>query len=344
MDRNEHFVSQTLLRRFTASGRPRQLQCYDVQAGDWTPQRPKEVFSELGYNQLLVGGAVDNTLEDAFQKVESQLPKSLKALKAAAKSTTTALSPDVYDNMCWYCAFLRCISPCAKAAAPFEFLEQIELELKNGKSDTLRGVLGFSDEAIKTFREEHALGRKIIIDSQDFLQLVYRIQFRLQYPHFYILLRHFTDWTVCNSPIEIPLSDIALLQLPGGDCIYHVLPIGPKLLLKGKTKLGESQSSTRLDVKGESLTSTEAEYWLDAICLSAVTELVAVHVIPDIPMIRQRAAQKKISFACVVDPYAVVTAGQKAFTGTFGLRLVSPDEYRKFIYGYTMPAAATRGE
>ena len=188
MNQNQHFVSKVLLKRFTVSGR---LQCYNVQTDKWKPEPPKNVFSEFGYNQLVVSDQIDNTLEAAFSKVERPLPKTLKALDEAANKPLSALSPAAYENMCWYCAFLNRISPFAKAAAPFDFLKQIELELQNGKSDTLRDVLNWPEERIETFRKEHSLGRRIIIDSKDFLQLVYRIQFRLQCRDDYMMFRVF---------------------------------------------------------------------------------------------------------------------------------------------------------
>jgi len=104
---NQHFVSQVLLRRFTISGR---LQSYKVQANKWKPQSPKNEFSMFGYNQLLVSGVADNTLEDAFSKVESPLPKTLKALEGAATVPSTELPATIYENMCWYCAFLKNVS------------------------------------------------------------------------------------------------------------------------------------------------------------------------------------------------------------------------------------------
>ncbi len=337
MNQNQHFVSKVLLKRFTVSGR---LQCYNVQTDKWKPEPPKNVFSEFGYNQLVVSDQIDNTLEAAFSKVERPLPKTLKALDEAANKPLSALSPAAYENMCWYCAFLNRISPFAKAAAPFDFLKQIELELQNGKSDTLRDVLNWPEERIETFRKEHSLGRRIIIDSKDFLQLVYRIQFRLQCRDDYMMFRHFTDWTVCNSPFELPLSDIALVPLVGAEFIYYTLPIGPEILLKGKIKRGQSQSSSQLNIKGENLATDEAEYWLDTICLSAVTEMVCAHKIPDVPMICERAKKKGISFAKIVDPDAMISSGLKNFKSNFGLRLVSVEDYAKFVHSFILPSGA----
>jgi Protein of unknown function (DUF4238) len=335
-NRDEHFVSQVLLRRHTVSGR---LQCYNVQTDNWKPQPPKKVFSEFGYNKLLVAGQVDNTLEDAFQRVETDLGKhkTLEVLEEAANKSSCELPPEVYENMCWYCAFLESISPAAKAAAPVDFVQQLDLDLQNGKIDTLRDVLHWSEERIETFRKGHSLGLKPIIDAKDFLQLVYRIQFQPRCRCNYMMFRGFTDWSVCDSPIELPVSDNALVPLGRDDFIYHILPIGPKLLLKGKAKQGQLQSSSQLSINGEDLTADEAEYWLDTICLSALTEMVCAHRIPDVPLIRERAKEKKIRSVKVVDPDAVISACSKNFDGNFGLRLVSVEEHVKFVHSFTQP-------
>jgi hypothetical protein len=333
---NEHFVSQVLLRRHTVSGL---LQCYNVQADKWRPEPPEKVFSEFGYNQLLVAGQVDDTLDKAFWTVENDVGQlnTFKVLEEAANKSACELPPKVYENMCWYCAFLESISPAAKAAAPVDFVQQIDTELLNGKTDTLRDVLHWSEERIESFRKGHSLGLKPIIESNDFLQLVYRIQFQPRCRCDYKMFRGFTDWTVCSSPIELPVSDIALVPLGRDDFIYYVLPIGPKLLLKGKIRRGQLKSSPQLSIKGESLTANEAEYWLATICSSAVTEMVCAHTIPDVPLIRERATESKISFAKVVDPDAVMSACSKNFDGNFGLRLVSVEEHVKFVHSFIQP-------
>jgi len=76
MNANEHYISQVLLRRFTTSGH---LQRYSVKENIWKRVSPKKVFSDYGYNQLVVDGQVDHTLEQAFSKVETPLPKTFEA-------------------------------------------------------------------------------------------------------------------------------------------------------------------------------------------------------------------------------------------------------------------------
>lgn len=117
---DHHFVSQALLRRF--ANKAGVLQVYNVQTGVWNDLPPKQVFCYPGYNQLSAFGNVDNSLELAFSKAETYLPKILAALDIAAQNETTQLSLDIYTNLCWYCALLWHISLAGKAKAVVDFL------------------------------------------------------------------------------------------------------------------------------------------------------------------------------------------------------------------------------
>ncbi len=336
MNANEHYVSQVLLRKFTTDGH---LQRYRVKENKWKRVSPKKVFSEHGYNQLLINGQVDHTLEQAFSKVETPLPKTFAALEQAANSTSTELSPEVFENLCWYCAFIKRISPFAKAAAPVDFVMQLDKDLEQGRDEILREVMQFPEYAIQFFRKEHAQGKKIIIHSQNFLQSVYRIQFRRSYGDAYNMFRNNTKWTICESPIEMPISDVALTEIPvtTHNAILYGLPIGPKLLLKGQLTLGNQVSSSQTTVNGGLLTTEQAELWFEAICLSAVDELASKEIIPDVSAARARAKVKGIAFTKIVNPDAAMKAGRENFTADFGLIAVSPEEYVKFIHSFIQP-------
>jgi len=106
----------------------------------------------------------------------------------------------------------------------------------SGRDEILREVLQFPEHAIQFFRREHALGKKIIIYSRNFLQAVSRIQFRRKYGFDYSTFRYNTKWTICNSPIEMPVADVALTEIPAAvhNAVFYGFPIGPKLLLKGQ--------------------------------------------------------------------------------------------------------------
>src|ERR1700678_2512578 len=99
LNANEHYVSQVLLRRFTVSGH---LQSYQIKDDKWRRKSPRNVFSAFGYNQLLVDGKVDNTLEAAFSKVETPLPKVFNALEEAVNQPSAELPSAIYENLCWY--------------------------------------------------------------------------------------------------------------------------------------------------------------------------------------------------------------------------------------------------
>ena len=87
------------------------------------PKSVEKVCSAEGYNQLLVPGEpTNNALEWLISRVESRLPKTFKALDAAAMAPLTALASDIYVNLCQYCSFLKLSSLFAKASAVVSFV------------------------------------------------------------------------------------------------------------------------------------------------------------------------------------------------------------------------------
>jgi len=155
---------------------------------------------------LLVPGGVDNTLETAFSKVESGLRKTLIALENAAKQPKVILPQPVYENMCWYCSFLFGIAPYAKPGAVISFLYQLNMELEKGW-DLLLKELRFSDETISELKRQHAAGRRVIVESVNLLQLLYRWHFARNYQFNYLQFLR-TKWVAGRSPIEFPMSDV----------------------------------------------------------------------------------------------------------------------------------------
>jgi hypothetical protein len=91
---NQHWISQHLLKRFKDDGAP--LQSYQVKTGEWVPKSLERACAAPGYNQLLVSGDADNTLEAAFSKIESGLPNTLSALEDAVKRSQTEFPQAVY--------------------------------------------------------------------------------------------------------------------------------------------------------------------------------------------------------------------------------------------------------
>ncbi len=326
----QHYVSQVLLRRFANGGR---LQVFDIKTEKWKPLPPKKIFCQSGYTQLLANGQVDNTLEREFGKVEGQLPRTLAALDDAAKKSQVVLPPEVYTNFCWYCAFLWRISPFAKAKAPVDFVMQMNQDLEHGRCDLLRQVVGLSERDIKAIQTAHAEGKKLIIDSQDFLQLIYRVQFVLRCKEDFVLFRHYTKWAVWNSPIDLPISDIALVQVSFKEANVFVLPIAPHLLLAGTIKTGTQKKSDETVIKSNTFNTEDAQYWADAICYSAQVTLASKSIIPDVSAMRKRT-EKQVNFTKIVNPESIVSAGVTDFSGIFGVRLVDKSEFVKFVHSH----------
>lgn len=337
INENQHYVSKVLLERFRLPNSP--LQRFRVDTSQWTPKNPRNVCSTRGWNQLRVSGTADNSLEAAFSKVESDLPDVLAALEDAASRPSTELHSNIYHNMCLYCAFLWHTSPFAKATAVLNFISQIELDFRRGKSDPLV-ELGFSQDSIEGFRNAVAQGQRIILHSKEPLQLVYRIQLNQSIPWTYRMFRGTVEWTIFNSPVELPISDIALVQLRliSEKVVFYVLPIGPKLLLSGKISEGPQSSFLRKDIRGATLSQEAADYWLQAICLSPLRELVASRQIPDILSIRTRAAKNGIAYPRIVDPSLLLAAGMSELKNPLGLKAVSAPEYVKFVHSMLQPA------
>ena len=326
----QHYVSQVLLRRFASAGR---LQVFDIKTEKWKRLPPKKIFCQAGYTQLLANGQVDNTLEREFRKVERQLPKTLAALDDAAKKPQETLTLELYTNLCWYCAFLWRISPFAKAKAPVDFVIQMNKDLEHGRSDLLRQVVGLSESDIQAVQKAHAEIKKLIIDSKDFLQLIYRVQFVLRCKEDFVLFRYYTKWAVWNSPIELPISDIALVQVSFKEANVFVLPIAPHLLLAGTIKTGTQKKSDETVIKSNTFSSEDAQYWADAICYSAQRMVASRNIIPDVSAMRKRA-EKRVNFTKIVNPESIVSAGVIDFSGIFGVSLVDNNEFTKFIHSH----------
>jgi hypothetical protein len=337
---NDHYVSQVLLDRFRPHNAP--LYRYRIDRQEWRPKNKERVCSARGWNQLIAFGEFDDSLEAEFAKVENRIPETFAALDDAATRPSTELPAIAYDTMCQYCAFLRLVSPFAKAAAAVTFLHEVNSQLQTGECDLLR-ELTFPEETIESFRKAYALGGRIILYSEDSLQLVYRMHFRRLYPFDFSVFRHSVRWTVCNSPIDLPISDIAFFDLPSTseNSVIYILPLSPRLLLKGIIPIGTQSNSSATIVKADTLTFEEAEYWLHVICLSALRELISRRKIPEIEAIRTRAERNGISFAKIENPDRLMRAGLIDFNTPFGLRIVSEAEYVRFVHSFLRPPSFT---
>lgn len=330
---NQHYISRAFIKRFAEKNG--HVKRFYVERGTWSSTSPKYVFSGFGFTQLLIEGEeLDNSLEIEFGKVESSLPITLAALDKVAKKPTTELPAKVYENMCWYCAFLLCMSPFAKAKAPVDFLLHIHCDLANLKTEILEKKWNMSAEEIEYYKREVALGKKLIFDAENYLQYLYRVQFIQQCREKREDFRYLNSWTVYNSPIDLPLSDIALveLHLENESLVRYALPISPRLLLMGKVRTGENiEPSTQTTINSGQLSAKEADYWLHVICASAVVQLASKRQIADVPAIRQRASDMGIKFVKIKNLDAIKEAGTKVFNKKFFLRPVSREEHDNFI-------------
>jgi hypothetical protein len=339
-NQKEHYISQVLLRRFMSN---KKLQKFDIKFGKWKRKgtSPKHIFSSLGYNQLIRFGECDNSLDTELGKLETKLPATIKALDDAANRDSTRLDAPVYENLCWYLAFLWNMCPFAKAVAPVNFIAQIMLDLQNGKIDRLKS-LGHTESNIAEILNYHKKGFKFIITGKNFLQLVYRIVFSDKFIETHMQFRYATKWTIYKSPIELPISDIALIKFHdrNANAILHVLPIAPQTVLIGTAKVGTNiATSTDTIVKGGKLTDSEAEYIFDMICKSAFFTVASKSKLGDIMAHRKRATEKGITFPTIPNLERILTAGLIPFESAqdFLLTPASTEQYVKFTHSFIKP-------
>lgn len=333
---NQHWISQHLLKRFKTDGAP--FQCYQVETGEWVSKGLERTCAAHGYNQLLVSGEADNTLEAAFSKVESGLRNTFRALEDAVKRPVTELPQPVYSNLCWYCSFLKGVARYSKPGAVVSFTIQLNMELENGNDSLLRD-LKIPEHAARELRRQSAMGRKVIIESENLLQLLYRFQFARNYQCDYSQFLS-TKWAVSNSPIEFPMSDVGLVPMVLEDhkANHCLLPISPHLLLEGVFFHDLSKNSSRPVVRGMNLTQDEAEYRFDCICASAITEVICARKLPNISEARSRAKANGTRFCKIPDPKRITSSGlADVGYGDFLFRIVSVEEYVKVVHSYILP-------
>lgn len=335
---NQHWISQVLLERFKVPGHP--LQCYQVRTGHWESKGLSRTCASPGYNQLLVGGDTDNSLEVAFSKIESGLRKTLNALDHAASKGATELPRAALENLSWYCAFLKLVSPISKPGAVVSFLIQINWEFEQGRYDLLRD-LNVPEAMVESWRAESRAGRKLIVDSSNLLQLLYRFQFRRNYNFDYqqFLL---TRWVLSTCPHELPMSDVGIVPIYLSDqkASHYLLPISPHQVLEGIIFHDLAKNETLPPFRSLALTQEEAEYRLDCICASAITEIICSKKVPNIAESIARAKRKGVTFQKIIEPHRIASAGlTEVGAGGLTFRWVSTEEYVKFVHSYIQPGA-----
>jgi hypothetical protein len=338
---NQHYVSRVLLNRFRVPNEP--LCCYQLTTGKWVPKSVDRLCSAEGYNQLLVPGLpTNNIVEASTSRVETLLPKTFKALEAAAHQESTELPEKIFKNLRDYCTFLKLSSPFSKASAAVSFLTQLNIELARGKY-ALWHELKTPQDIIDGFQKEYASGGRVIIEAQNVLQLIYRLQFERLLDVNYAEMAN-TDWTIALSPVDLPISDIGLVQvqLDSYKAKHYLLPIGPRLLLEGIFYHDLKKNSVRTAIRGVELTQAETEYRFDCICLSSVREIIFSREYPDVKSSLERARRLGLRFARITNPDLVLAAGAQDADMRYSLRCVPEDEYTKFIHSFVMPAEKTK--
>jgi hypothetical protein len=217
------------------------------------------------------------------------------------------------------------------------FVIQLNWELEKGQTSLLRD-LELSEPVIDTLRKECAVGHKVIIEAENPLQLLFKFQFQQSFALEYSMFRS-TQWAVCISPIELPVSDIGLVPMHLEDlkANHFILPIGPKLVLDGILYLDPAKNSAQPIVQGVTLNADQAEYRFDCICSSALTEIVCSRRTPDIAAALVRGKGKGINFHEILNPQAITSAGQTAVNSEVRFRVVSTTEYVKFVHSFIKP-------
>jgi hypothetical protein len=335
---NQHWISRVMLERFKIPGQS--LQCYQVQTGQWEAKGISRTCASPGYNQLIVAGEIDNSLEVAFSKIESGIRKTLKTVDRTAAAGTKELPQGALENLCWYCAFLKLVSPISKPGAVVSFLIQINWELEHGRYNLLRD-LNVPEPLVDSWRAESRCGRKLVVDSANLLQLLYRFQFRRNYSVDYQQFLA-TRWALSTCPpqYELPMSDVGIVPMILSDqaATHYLIPISPHQLLEGIMFHDLAKNGTLPQFRSLTLTPEESEYRLDCICASAVTEIICSKRLTVIGDSIVRAKTKGITFQKIIEPHRIASAGlNEVSEGGLNFRWVSVQEFVNIIHSYIQP-------
>jgi hypothetical protein len=202
--------------------------------------------------------------------------------------------------------------------------------------------LNVPDEAVSQFRQGYKQGGRIIVQSENVTQLIYRLQFErcmdINYAEF-----HNCEWIISKSPVDLPMSDIGLIEMRLDDlqAKQYLLPISPWLILEGLFYFDLKKNSRR-PISGHTLTPEEAEYRFDVICRSAVNEIIFSRYQPDIEHALKRATTKGIMFHKLPNHELALSSGLKSSTTKYGLQMVTTEEYVKFVHSFVEPPLVER--
>jgi len=256
---------------------------------------------------------------------------ALRAIDVAINGKQLELPVKLYRGLCLYMAFVHCLSPFFKASCPENFLNDLHGQIINGTGDLLDAIK-FTPKQIADYRGAILNGKKLVIDSDNYLQFLHRIQFkRLIKVFYYDQFRYFATWHVCRSPIDLPLSDVAITPIPAPSIHWYSMPISPRLLLVGRIPQVDNNCSKLTIVYFVDLPKKNAENWKDLICLQARAQLVSKDTIPDIAQRRARAIKDGHAFANIAKIDEIKKAGTINNTSDLKFKLVSHKEFETFI-------------
>ena len=83
--RRDHYVPQAYLRGFIhpqRQGRPKPLWVLDVERNTWSEKSPSQIAWEYGFYDYAPGSDPDATAEDAFRRLENDVPRVWNSIRA----------------------------------------------------------------------------------------------------------------------------------------------------------------------------------------------------------------------------------------------------------------------
>ena len=167
---------------------------------------------------------------------------------------------------------------------------------------------------------------------------MYRVWFEWAL-HFNFLDLYNSEWTISRSPINLPMSDIGLIETPLHDTYakHYLLPISPRLILDA-TRYSDPKPNSRGAIRGRALTPKEARYLSDVICLSASKEIIFSQQQVGVEQALARAHSSGIRFHKITGHDLARSSGLAPATIKYGLQMVTAEEYLQFVHSFIQPA------
>ena len=110
---------------------------------------------------------------------------------------------------------------------------------------------------------------------------------------------------------------------------HHLLPISPHLLLEGIFFHDLSENAKLGPIK--------TDYRFDTVFASVIAEIICSRKREDIPEAMARASTSGVKFLTVEGPERIFEAGLKQSSEILNFRVVTTDEYVRFIHSFIRP-------